>query len=87
MAVDAEELIIQPFRELVQKGKEAAENAIAAEEDDVELSQRMGKAAKAVAREGERALKKLQPLWDSQVEKYGDSFKNSMSQNGMLALS
>jgi hypothetical protein len=86
MAVEVEELILQPFRELVQKGKEAAANAAAVEEKDDDLSKQMAKAAKAVAKEGERALKKLQPLWDSQVEKYGDSFKKSMSQNGMFTL-
>jgi hypothetical protein len=86
MAIDVEELIIHPFRELVEKGNEAVDNAAAAEGEDAELSKRMAKAAKAVVKEGERALKKLQPLWDSQVEKYGDSFKKSMSQNGMSTL-
>jgi len=41
----------------------------------------MAKAGKAVVREGERALKRLQPLWDDQVEKYGDRFKAAMGKN------
>lgn len=83
MAIDAEELIIRPFREVVERGKEAVVNAGAAAEEDEEVSQRMGKAANAVVREGERALKRLQPLWDGQVEKYGDAFKEGMAKNGL----
>jgi hypothetical protein len=84
MAVDVEELIIRPFREVVERGKEAADNADAAGDDvDAELSKAMAKAARSVLKEGERALKRIQPLWDSQVERFGDSFKNSIRQNGM----
>ncbi len=82
MAVDIEELIIAPFREVVERGKEAVAHAEGASEDDEDVSKQMSKAAKAVVREGERALKRLQPLWDSQVEKYGDTFKSGMSKNG-----
>lgn len=84
MAVDVEELIILPFRELVEKGNEAVENGKAAEGEDAELSKRMTKASRSIVKEGERALKRLQPLWDSQVEKYGDAFKAAMSQNDEL---
>lgn len=86
MAIDVEDLLIQPFRELVEKGKEAVENGAAAEDEDAELSKQMVKASKSVVKEGERALKRLQPLWDSQVEKHGDSFKVSMALNRMSAL-
>ncbi|KAK3940438.1 hypothetical protein QBC46DRAFT_434767 [Diplogelasinospora grovesii] len=81
MAVDIEELILAPFREVVERAKEAVANAEAAAEDDEEASKRMVKAGKAVLREGERALKRLQPLWDSQVEKFGDTFKAGMSKS------
>jgi hypothetical protein len=84
MAVDIEELIIGPFRELVDRGKEALENAGTGDDDDAEKARQMTKAAKGVIREGERALKRLQPLWDSQVEKYGETFKATMSKNGRL---
>ncbi|KAL1853668.1 hypothetical protein Daus18300_011704 [Diaporthe australafricana] len=81
MGVDAEELILSPFHEVVDRGNEAVANAQSAAEEDAELSQLMAKAGVAVVREGERALKRLQPLWDGQVDKYGDAFKDSLSQN------
>ncbi|SPQ25340.1 c072eb4d-7147-47d1-99f8-fcc1fd18cc88 [Thermothielavioides terrestris] len=88
MAVDIEELIIAPFREVVDRGKEAVANAEAARGESGDgdgngndTAQRMAKAGKAVVREGERALKRLQPLWNDQVEKYGDTFKAAMSKN------
>src|SRR5690349_23978946 len=86
MAVDIEELIIAPFREVVKYGKEAVANAEAVADNGGDISQRMAKAGKAVLREGERALKRLQPLWDDQVEKHGDAFKASMNKNGASEL-
>ncbi|KAI3396050.1 hypothetical protein diail_546 [Diaporthe ilicicola] len=84
MGVDAEELILSPFHEVVDRGNEAVTNAESAADDDAELSRLMVKAGVAVVREGERALKRLQPLWDGQVEKYGDSFKESLGQNAAI---
>ncbi|KAJ9155683.1 SH3 domain-containing protein [Pleurostoma richardsiae] len=81
MGIDAEELIIRPFQEVVERGKEAVANAEAVAEEDEILSSRMVKAANAIVREGERALKRLKPLWDGQVEKFGDAFKDGMSKN------
>lgn len=82
MGVDAEVLILGPFREVVERGREAVSNAEDLEDEDPELSNSMLKAAQSVIKEGERALKRLQPLWDGQVEKYGDDFRNGLSQNG-----
>lgn len=82
--MDAEELILNPFHEVVDRGKEAVANAESAADDDAELSRLMAKAGVAVVKEGERALKRLQPLWDSQVEKYGDAFKETLSQNAAI---
>ncbi|KKY36569.1 putative sh3 domain containing protein [Diaporthe ampelina] len=84
MGVDAEELILNPFQEVVDRGKDAVANAEGAADDDAELSRLMAKAGVAVVKEGERALKRLQPLWDGQVEKYGDAFKESLSQNAAI---
>ncbi|KAL2129727.1 hypothetical protein VTI74DRAFT_7390 [Chaetomium olivicolor] len=81
MAVDIEELIIAPFREVVERGNEAVANAEAGAGDGDEAAQRMAKAGRAVVREGERALKRLRPLWDDHVEKYGDAFKAAISKN------
>lgn len=82
MAVDAEELIIAPFREVVDRSKEAIEHAEKAQSDNSELAVQMMKSAQLVFREGERALKRVQPLWGSQVDKHGDSFKDAVGDNG-----
>lgn len=83
MGVDAEVLILGPFREVAERGKEAIANAQDVGDLDHEHAKYMLKAAQAVAKEGERALKRLQPLWDGQVGKYGDTFTNALSQNGI----
>ncbi|EPE06384.1 sh3 domain-containing protein [Ophiostoma piceae UAMH 11346] len=83
MGVDAEELIVRPFREVVGRGNEAITNADDADDDDsIEQSVRddLIRYGRALVREGERALKRLQPVWDGQVEKYGDAFKDAMLQ-------
>ncbi|KAH0429786.1 SH3 domain-containing protein [Colletotrichum camelliae] len=85
MAVDAEELIIAPFQEVVDRSKEAIENAEKVQGDNSELAVQMMKSAQMVFREGERALKRVQPLWDSQVAKHGDSFKDAVGDNDELA--
>jgi hypothetical protein len=86
MGVDAEELIVRPFREVVDRGNEAVANAEGyADAENAarsELSERMLRAARAVVREGDRAVKRIQPIWDGQVEKYGDAFKNAMMDQG-----
>lgn len=87
MGIDAEVLILGPFKEVVERGREAVSNAGDAGDEDVERSKLMLKAAQGIVKEGERALKRLQPLWDNQVEKYGDAFKNGVSQNGIFLLS
>jgi hypothetical protein len=82
MAVDAEDLIVQPFEELVERGNEAARNAEDANDADPEQSKKMLKAAQNVVKEGDRALQKIKPLWLAQVEKHGDAFKEAISENG-----
>ncbi len=89
MGVDAEELIIRPFRDVVARGSDAVANAETAGRADgqgSELSDRVAKAGRAVMREGERALARLQPVWDAQVEKYGDAFKDALMQQGLCAV-
>lgn len=90
MAVDAEELVIRPFREVVQRGNEAVDNAeqVFEEEGDGQchdvVARRLAKAGQILRKEGERALKKLQPLWDDQAAKHGEGFKTLMADNGKL---
>ena len=83
MAVDAEDLIIQPFQELVERANDAIKNAEEGSGADPERSKQMLKAAQNVVKEGDRALQKIQPLWLGQVEKHGDAFREAISENGM----
>lgn len=93
MAIDVEELVIQPFREVVERGKDAVSNAEAAarssgvDENGVNASTGqnvtgMLRTAKSLVREGERALQRLVPLWKERVDKYGEAFTETMRQNG-----
>ncbi|KAH7034553.1 uncharacterized protein B0I36DRAFT_360067 [Microdochium trichocladiopsis] len=85
MAIDAEDLVIQPFRELVERGKEAIANAGDAADEDPDQAKVMAKAAASVVKEGERALGRLQPLWEQQLEKYGDAFTEAIRDDSTIA--
>lgn len=93
MAIDVEDLVIQPFREVVERGKEAVANAEAAARssgvDDNGVNASTGqnvtgmlKTARSLVREGDRALQRLLPLWKERVEKHGEAFTENMRQNG-----
>ncbi|KAL7628424.1 hypothetical protein AAE478_002627 [Parahypoxylon ruwenzoriense] len=94
MAIDVEELIIQPFREVAERGKDAIANAEAAASGDSDGNGADGdskrhvtgmlKSARSLVREGERALQRLLPLWKGQVDKYGDTFTEAMRQNEQI---
>ncbi|KAI1876770.1 uncharacterized protein JN550_000842 [Neoarthrinium moseri] len=81
MAVEVEDLIIQPFRELIERGNEAIANAETAQDVDPALCQAMLKAGRAVIREGERALQRVQPLILGRLEKHGDALREAIRQN------
>lgn len=71
------------FREVVERGNEtvaSTENSDSNGKVDSETMAEISKAGRALVREGERALKRLQPLWDGQVEKYGEAFKDALLQ-------
>ncbi|RYP65330.1 hypothetical protein DL769_006345 [Monosporascus sp. CRB-8-3] len=80
MVVDVKELILQPFHEVVERGKEAVANAEAGGHEPG-VAKLMLKSARALEREGERALQRLQPLWDGRVAQYGNSFTEAMRDN------
>jgi len=95
MAVNAEDLLIQPFRDVVALAATAVSNAEvsiealtdASTEDEAAHSakvEQMLHAAKALAREGERALRKVQAVWDSQVTNHGDAFRERILKQGSL---
>lgn len=73
------ELVIAPFRDIVEKGKTAADNA-----GD---SQPMLKAAQALTKEGERALKRIEPLCKKHLDEYGSGFVDALKENGMFHVS
>jgi hypothetical protein len=82
MAVDVEDLIVQPFRELIQRGNEAIANAEAARLTNPEISQVMLRSARAVVREGERALQRVHPLLLDHLERHGDAFRDAVKECG-----
>lgn len=86
MGVDPEILILGPFRDVAERGREALANAQDVDEEDSENAKYMLKAAQGVVKEGERALRRLQPLWDNQVERYAETFTNALIQSGMRIL-
>ncbi|TDZ20222.1 hypothetical protein Cob_v006916 [Colletotrichum orbiculare MAFF 240422] len=85
MAIDVDELILAPFREVVDSGRAASASTEAAQDEDAELARQMIKSAQVVSKEGERALGRIRPLWDSQVEKHGDAFKDTIADHDDLA--
>jgi hypothetical protein len=72
---DADELVIVPFREIVEKGRQAVENA----GDQAPI---MAKAAQALVKEGERGLKRIEPLCRKHAEDYGIAFVAALKDNG-----
>jgi len=82
MAIDAEDLVIQPFRELIERANEAATNAQDGADESPDDAKVMAKAAASLAKEGERALGRLQPLWIQQSDRHGESFTNAIRDNG-----
>ncbi|KAH8839189.1 hypothetical protein MCOR27_005826 [Pyricularia oryzae] len=79
----AKELVLSPFREIVTKGTTALENARGAEDSDVKVS--MTKAANALLREGDRAVKKIEPLCDKLLANQGDIFIDALRENDEIA--
>ncbi|EHK43264.1 hypothetical protein TRIATDRAFT_172578, partial [Trichoderma atroviride IMI 206040] len=63
---DIADLVLTPFRDIVEKGRTAVQNA-----GD---TQPMLKASQALLKEGERALKKIEPLCKKQFDDYGPNF-------------
>ncbi|KAI1102179.1 hypothetical protein F4804DRAFT_276775 [Jackrogersella minutella] len=82
MADEVERLAIAPFREIVEKGNTAIGNAPNADE---ETSSLMLKAAQNLVREGERALKRIEPLCTKNFEEYGVNFVDAIKENDEIA--
>ncbi|KAK3903624.1 hypothetical protein C8A05DRAFT_43188 [Staphylotrichum tortipilum] len=81
MAVDAEDLLIRPFRDVVAVGNTALTNASASSSSHADI---MSRAAQALVREGERALTKVQLIWQDRITKHGSGFSDMMVQQASL---
>lgn len=79
MADEVERLILAPFKEIVEKANVAIANAESAD-DDVATS--MLKAAQSLAKEGERALTRIEPLCAKNHEQYGTNFVDAIKEHG-----
>ncbi len=77
MDEDVHGLVLAPFRDIVEKGKEALGNA---KDGD---SEPMQKAAEKLIKEGERALKKIEPLCKKHLDEYGPNFTDALKTNGI----
>lgn len=73
-ANDVALLVVTPFREIVDKGKTALDNA--ADSDP------MRKAATSLIKEGERALKRIEPICFKHFEHFGTNFRHALQENG-----
>lgn len=70
-------LVLAPFRDIISQGNLAIENAVEGRNDG------MIKAAQSLVKEGERALKKIEPLCLKNYDEYGSVFVSALKDNGM----
>ncbi|KAK6853431.1 hypothetical protein PG995_010243 [Apiospora arundinis] len=82
MADEVERLVLAPFKEIVEKANIAISNASGAD-DDVATS--MLKAAQSLAKEGERAIKRIEPLCAKNHEQYGTNFVDAVKEHDEIA--
>ncbi|KAH7328318.1 hypothetical protein B0I35DRAFT_473047 [Stachybotrys elegans] len=66
-------LVVAPFRDIVEKGNAASENA--------GENEQMLKAAQSLVREGQRALKKIEPLTKKHFGEYRSNFIQALKEN------
>lgn len=75
------DFLLTPFSDIVSKANEAVDNA----SDEEPL---MRKAAETLAKEGQRALNRLEPLCKKIFNQHGSSFVKAIKTNGeSLAIS
>ncbi|KAI1163322.1 hypothetical protein F5B18DRAFT_325332 [Nemania serpens] len=82
MAEEVERLVLANFREIVEKGKTAIENVESAGD---QAPAPMLKAAQNLVREGEKALKKIEPVSTNYYEEYGSNFIDAVKENDDIA--
>ncbi|KAI2635402.1 hypothetical protein GGS21DRAFT_490065 [Xylaria nigripes] len=82
MAEEVEQLLLAPFRDIVEKGRTAVKNA---ECTDDEAPGLMLNVAQKLMREGERALKNIEPVAMMNYEEYGYQFIDAVKENDDIA--
>ncbi|KAI0020958.1 hypothetical protein F4780DRAFT_305804 [Xylariomycetidae sp. FL0641] len=83
MADEVERLVVAPFKEIVEKGNVAIENAARGASQDV--ADAMLKAAQSLVKEGERAVKRIEPLCSKAFDDYGSNFVDAIKENDEIA--
>lgn len=78
-AVD--DLVLAPFRDILAHGEAANRNAENSGDEE------MFKAAQVLVKEGERALKKIEPVCRKGYDEYGSNFVDELMENGISRLS
>jgi hypothetical protein len=73
-AVD--DVVLAPFRDIVSHGQAAINNAENIGDDE------MLKSAQVVLKEGERAIKRIEPVCRKVYEDYGANFVDALMDNG-----
>lgn len=76
-----DDLVLAPFRDIVAHGEAAINSA----EDGGDGE--MLRAAQLLLKEGERALKKIEPVCRKGYEEYGSNFVDALMENGTSRLS
>lgn len=71
------DLLLVPFRDMVTQANIAIDNAQDASNDE------MLKASQSLAKEGERALKRIEPLCIKHFDEFGSNFVHALKDNGM----
>lgn len=76
-----EDVVLAPFRDIFSHGKAAISNA-----EDIG-DEEMSRAAGVLVKEGERALKRLEPVCQKLYDDYGSNFVDALMDNGIRHLS
>lgn len=79
MDEDVQNLVLAPFKGMVEKGTVAVEQG---KDGDQTTWEQTRKFAQNLIKEGGRALKKLEPLCKKQWEEYGANFVAALKENG-----
>ncbi|SPN99624.1 uncharacterized protein DNG_02476 [Cephalotrichum gorgonifer] len=73
-----DDLVLTPFKEIVDKAQTAVDNA----GDD---NPDMLKASQTLLKEGQRALKRIEPICKKHFEEYGTNFTDALKENDEIA--